>query len=64
MSVADILAQLGYPQLLHLFSDEKAMVTNVGTLALMEREDYADLQVPLGPTLKIMAACKQLMGQQ
>ncbi|KAF6256848.1 hypothetical protein COO60DRAFT_68351 [Scenedesmus sp. NREL 46B-D3] len=62
MPVSGLLAELGFPQLSCLFEDE--MVSTVGVLALMTRQDYTDLEVPKGASLAIMAACKQLTGQQ
>ncbi|WIA21954.1 hypothetical protein OEZ85_004316 [Tetradesmus obliquus] len=48
--------------LLPLFEGE--MITTVGVLSLMSREDYADLKVPKGAALALMAACSRLAGQQ
>jgi hypothetical protein len=62
MPVVDLLNELGFPQLLPLFEAE--MVDSVGVLALMTRQDYADLKVPKGAALAIMAACKRLMDGQ
>jgi hypothetical protein len=62
MPVADLLAELGFPQLLHLFEAE--MVNTVGVLSLMTHQDYADLKVPKGAALAIMAACQMLKEQQ
>jgi hypothetical protein len=63
MRVADLLTKLGLSKLLPLF--EAKMVDIVGVLALMTREDYADLKVPKRAALRIMAECNQLMdGQQ
>jgi hypothetical protein len=62
MHVSALLNELGFPQLLPLFESE--MVDSVGVLALMTRQDYADLKVPKGAALAIMAACKRLMEGQ
>jgi hypothetical protein len=57
-----LLGQLGFPQLLPLFEAE--MVATVGVLALMERQDYAEMKVPKGAALALMDACRQLKGEQ
>jgi hypothetical protein len=59
--VSLLLGQLGFPQLLPLFEAE--MVTTAGVLALMERQDYADMKVPRGAALALMDATKQLKGK-
>jgi hypothetical protein len=60
--VSLLLGQLGFPQLLPLFEAE--MVATAGVLALMERQDYADMKVPRGAALALMDATKHLKGEQ
>jgi hypothetical protein len=51
---------LGLSDYAQVFADE--LFTTIEQLALLKREDFKDLKIPLGAALLIMAACEDFQG--